>query len=174
MKRQIFIGLVALFVLPSALYATNGSLWVTSFPPGAEIIADGTSTGRFTPMLVTLSTGQHEVTIKALGDGWNPETRTITVNTGLNNLLSVTLLPVLTQGPAGPQGPQGEQGLAGPQGEKGDKGDTGPQGPEGPMGPQGLKGDQGEQGLAGPQGEKGDKGDTGRTRAGRTNGAARW
>lgn len=146
MKRQIFIGLVALVVLPSALYAANGALWVTSFPSGAKIIVDGTSTNIFTPMLVTLSTGQHEITIKALGDGWNPVTRTITVNKGLNNLPSVTLLPVLTQGPAGPQGLQGEQGLAGPQGEKGDKGDTGPQGPEGLMGLQGLQGEQGPAG----------------------------
>jgi len=151
MKNQWIICFVAFLILPSVLYATNGILTVTSFPWGAEVIIDGSSTHQMTPMVTMLPVGTHMVTVTSPDTGWNPETRTLTISGGIN-YLNVTLLPILTVGPQGPQGPQGP---AGPHGPKGDKGDTGNTGPAGP------KGDKGDPGATGPKGDKGDKGDTG-------------
>src|SRR5262249_48388412 len=123
----------------------NGSLKVTSFPSSANVSVDGVNTGKVTPMSVSLPVGDHNIVVAIADPGWNPDTRTVTIITG-NNDLSVTLLPKLTTGPQGPkgdtgaQGPQGPQGNAGPQGPKGDTGDTGPQGPKGDPGPQGAPG----------------------------------
>jgi hypothetical protein len=162
MKNQWIMYLVAFLVLPSSLYATSGILTVTSFPWGAEVIIDGTSTHQMTPMITALPAGTHVVTVTSPDTGWNPETRTLTISGGLN-YLNVTLLPTLTTGPQGPQGPAGPQG---PQGLKGDTGSQGPQGlpgATGATGPIGPKGDKGDTGLTGPAGPKGDKGDTGAT-----------
>lgn len=74
--------------------------------------------------------------------GWNPDTRTVTIVSG-NNDLSVTLLPAVTagaQGPPGPAGPQGPTGPVGPQGQTGPAGQQGPPGSAGPQGPQGVPG----------------------------------
>ena len=111
----------------------SGALKVTSFPSGAQVTIDGVGTGKTTPMSVSLSVGDHLVTVSIPNSGWNPDTRTVTIVSG-NNDLSVTLLPALTAGPQGPQGAQGPQGPQGPQGEKGDTGAQGPQGPPGPAG----------------------------------------
>jgi hypothetical protein len=96
----------------------NGALKVTSFPSGAQVTVDGVTTGKTTPMSISLSIGEHLVTVSIPNSGWNPDTRPVTIVSG-NNDLSVTLLPVLTVGPQGPAGPQGPQGV---QGEKGDPG----------------------------------------------------
>ncbi len=168
MTRSIFrvVSLLGALLLASMAYAQNGSLKVTSFPTGAKVLVDGVDTGKITPMSLSLTIGDHEVTVRIAGGGWNDDTRTVTVVAG-NNDLSVTLLPTLTQGPPGPQGPAGPMGLtgpqgpqgptgpAGPQGPKGDKGDTGATGPQGPPGADGLVGPAGPQGVAGPQGPAG-------------------
>ena len=73
-KVTTILVFAVLFVLPSAAYAANGVLTVTSFPSGAEVVIDGVSKGRFTPEVFHLSTGQHEVTLKSPDDGWMPET----------------------------------------------------------------------------------------------------
>ena len=134
----------------------NGSLKVTSYPSGAKVSIDGVDTGKTTPMSESVSVGTHTVVVMVPNSGWNPDTRTVTVVSG-NNDLSVTLLPTLTVGPPGPQGPAGLQGPAGPSGPVG----VGPAGPQGPIGPQGPQGETGPQGPAGPAGAAGATGATG-------------
>jgi len=148
--RNIKLHTVILAVLMAAMCTSlqaqsTGSLKITSFPSGANVTIDGVSTGKTTPMTTSLPIGDHAVVVSIPNSGWNPDTRTVTIVPG-NNDLSVTLLPLLTVGPQGPPGPKGD---------KGDKGDMGAQGP------QGLKGDTGPTGEPGPPGPKGDKGDTG-------------
>ena len=160
----LFVFTVSLQSLqPTSSFAATGALKVTSFPSGAEVIVDGASTGKVTPMSVSLTEGEHLITVQISNSGWNADTRTVTVVPG-NNDLSVTLLPSLTQGPAGPEGPQGPQGISGPMGPEGPQGAigltgpigaTGPQGPEGPQGIEGPVGATGPMGLQGPQGEPG-------------------
>ena len=138
----------------SSIVAFAGALKVTSFPNGAEVLLDGVSTGKITPMSATVASGDHLVTVRIVGGGWRDDTRTVTIIDG-NNDLSVTLLPILTQGPAGPQGPQGLTGATGPAGTPGAPGlpgATGAQGPAGPQGPQGLTGAAGPAGTPGAQG----------------------
>ena len=115
--------LAVILLCSTGVFAQSGSgaLKVTSFPSGAQVTIDGVYTGKTTPMSISLSVGDHTVTVSIPNSGWNPDTRTVTVVSG-NNDLSVTLLPVLT---VGPQGPQGSPGPQGPQGEKGDPGPPG-------------------------------------------------
>jgi len=122
MKRfsivKLMTGLMFVFTVslqPTSSFAATGALKVTSFPSGAEVIVDGASTGKVTPMSVSLTEGEHLITVQISNSGWNADTRTVTVVPG-NNDLSVTLLPSLTEGPAGPEGPQGPQGIPGPMG----------------------------------------------------------
>lgn len=122
--------------------AMSGALKVTSFPSGAQVLVDGVDTGKVTPMSVSVSEGDHTVTVRIPNSGWSPDTRIVTVVAG-NNDLSVTLLPVLTVGPQGPKGDKGDRGDKGDKGDKGETGDTG------------LKGDKGDKGDAGPQGPAG-------------------
>src|SRR3989338_6024792 len=127
LKSRIAITFQVLFLIlafTALSFAATGALKITSFPSGAEVIVDGVSTGKITPMSISLSEGEHAVTVQIPGTGWSPDNRTVTVVPG-NNDLSVTLLPMLMEGPAGPQG------------------DTGPQGPIGPIGLIGLTGPQG-------------------------------
>ena len=138
----IWFALVAGVV---SVAAQNGALKVTSFPTGAKVLIDGSDSGKTTPMSISLSLGDHTVIVTIPNSGWNPDTRTVTIASG-NNDLSVTLLPILT---TGPQGPKGEKG------DKGDKGDTGTQGV------QGIQGARGEQGPPGPKGDNGDQGNIG-------------
>ncbi len=146
-----------LLVTTIAAAEERGTLQVTSFPSGASVTVDGKSTGKVTPMSVSLASGNHVITVAIADSGWNPDTRTVTITEGKNDL-SVTLLPTIQMGPQGPPGPQGPAGPQGVPGAQGPKGDTGTQGPAGPQGPQGLKGDAGSQGPQGPQGLKGDTG----------------
>lgn len=154
----LFGGILAATTIPAS--AQSGSLKVTSFPSGAVVVVDGASTGKVTPMSISLPVGDHTVTVTIPNSGWNPDTRTVTIASG-NNDLSVTLLPTLTTGPQGPPGPQGLKGDKGDTGEtgaQGPAGETGPVGPAGPKGDKGDKGDQGETGAAGPQGPQGIQG----------------
>ena len=98
MKKPPFL-LAVLLLWSTAVLAqsSNGALKVTSFPSGAQVIVDGVNTGKTTPMSISLSVGEHSVTVSIPNSGWNPDTRTVTVVSG-NNDLSVTLLPVLTVG----------------------------------------------------------------------------
>ena len=131
MRRFVMCLSIVIVLCFSILGQTgNGSLKVTSYPSGANVMIDGTDTGKTTPMSVSLSVGNHTVAVSVPNSGWNPDVRTITIVSG-NNDLSVTLLPALTTGPQGPQGPQGQ---AGPQGPQGAQGPVGPQGPQGPTG----------------------------------------
>jgi hypothetical protein len=150
--------LVAATIAPA--YAQNGALKVNSFPAGAQVMVDGQPTGKVTPMSISLSVGDHTVTVAA-GNGWNADTRIVTITNG-NNELYVTLVPTVT---VGPQGPQGVQGVAGPTGATGEQGPIGATGPQGPTGPQGEKGATGEKGDKGDQGDPGLTGPTGATGA---------
>jgi len=157
MKKMIGFWLVALLLaLATGAYAGTGVLNVTSFPDGAQVLVDGTSTGKVTPMRVSLPEGDHSVTVQIPGSGWNPDTRTVTIVAGASNDLSVTLLPALTTGPMGPAGAQGPAGPAGPPGPKGEVGPPGPKGEAGPPGPHGAEGPSGPQGAQGPTGPAAD------------------
>jgi hypothetical protein len=108
----------------NAVPSAAATLKVSSFPSGAQVIVDGVNTGKVTPMNISLPEGDHVVTVQIPGSGWNPDTRTVTIVAG-NNDLSVTLLPTPSPGPPGPPGPPGATGATGA---------TGPQGPQGPSG----------------------------------------
>jgi hypothetical protein len=143
----------------------HGRLKVTSFPTGAHVSVDGVDTGKVTPMSFSVPVGKHTVVVSIPKSGWNPDTRTVDVAEG-NNDLSVTLLPMVTVGPMGPAGPAGPAGPQGPIGPAGPQGPTGPQGPKGDTGATGSTGAVGATGLTGPQGPagpQGPKGDTGAT-----------
>ena len=140
----LVLCLLAAGVLPAA--AQSGALKITSFPSGAQVSIDGVPTGKLTPMSVSLTTGDHTVTVSLSDAGWRPDTRVVTVVAG-NNDLSVTLLPALTVGPPGPKGDKGDKGDPGEPGPAGPKGDPGEPGPAGPQGPQGEPGPQGPPGV---------------------------
>src|SRR6185436_20020455 len=129
---RVGLSLLVLFAITVAVQAQSGtgSLKVTSYPSGANVSVDGIDTGKVTPMSVSLSIGQHLVAVSVPSAGWNPDTRTVTIVSG-NNDLSVTLLPTLTTEPQGATGPQGVPGMAGPPGPAGA---TGPQGSAGATG----------------------------------------
>src|SRR5262249_3973360 len=136
------------------------SLKVTSFPTGARVVVDGTDTGKVTPMSISLPVGDHDVIVSIPNSGWNPDTRTVTIISG-NNDLSVTLLPTLTSGPQGPKSDTGPQGPAGPKGADGTPGAAGAQGPAGARGADGAPGAAGPQGPTGPKGIDGASGPAG-------------
>src|SRR5262249_44290825 len=141
--------LFAISILTASLYAQNGSLKITSFPSGANVTIDGANTGKTTPANITLSVGNHTVVLSIPNSGWNPDSRTVTIIGGSNDL-SVTLLPISLTGPKGETGPQGP---------KGETGDQGPAGPAGLNGAPGLQGAQGPKGNPGPQGPAGSPGE---------------
>src|SRR5260370_4437016 len=144
----IFAATLCLLGVPAALRAQtgNGTLHVTSFPDGANVLIDGIDTGKVTPMSVSLTAGGHSVIVQLSNStGWSIDKRSVTIANG-DNYHSVTLLPTLTTGPPGPQGPPGPAGkdstvpgppglsIVGPQGAPGgprSKGDTGPNGAQG-------------------------------------------
>jgi len=149
MRAQVLGVLVCILLLAAASDGANGSLKVTSFPSGANVIVDGIDTGKVTPMSVSLSVGEHLVRVEIVGSGWEPAESTVNIVEG-NNDLTVTLLPTLTEGPpgpAGPPGPTGFPGAPGPPGEPGSPGLPGPPGPQGEPGPAG-----GPPGPPGPPG----------------------
>lgn len=171
MKRPVVFTIVLVLFSWQLAYGQTGALKVTSFPSGAEVWIDGANTGKATPMSISLRIGDHRIMIRIPNSGWIPDERIVNVISG-NNDLSVTLLPVLTQGPEGPRGPKGDTGATGPQGPQGPVGPAGPAGPvgpigpDGPQGPKGAAGAQGVQGPAGPAGPAGSAGSAGSTAAG--------
>jgi hypothetical protein len=118
--RASFTTIIALLVLFAGWVtsAAAGTLKVTSFPTGAQVIVDGVNTGKLTPMNISLADGDHVVTVLIPNSGWNADTRTVTIAAG-NNDLSVTLLPMVTAGPPGPKGDKGDKGDRGDQGVPG-------------------------------------------------------
>ncbi len=118
----------------NSLQAQAAELNVTSYPSGAHVSVDGQELWKVTPVHIDLRVGTHTVTVFVPNSGWNPDTRTVDIVQG-NNDLSVTLLPKFTSGPVGAQGPQGPAGPAGPPGPVGATGPIGPQGTPGPAGP---------------------------------------
>ena len=159
----IYALLLAALLYSAVPAAAQNALKVSSFPAGAAVFIDGVSTGKVTPMSASLTLGTHVVMIRVVGSTlWQVETRTITILPG-NNELTVTMVPVLTTGPAGPAGPAGPQGPQGPQGIVGPAGPAGPAGPEGPQGPPGEQGEAGATGPAGPAGPMGPEGPAGTT-----------
>ena len=124
MRTPVTIAIVLLITFVIAVTtAAAGTLKVTSFPSGAQVIVDGVNTGKLTPMNISVADGDHIVTVQIPGSGWNPDTRTVTIVSG-NNDLSVTLLPTPIPGPPGPKGDKGDQGLQGIQGIQGIPGST--------------------------------------------------
>ena len=115
----IRVAFVLVLALAAAAPVAAATLKISSFPSGAQVLVDGQDTGKVTPMNISLAEGDHVITVQIPNSGWNPDTRTVTIVAG-NNDLSITLLPLLTIGPPGPPG------------EKGDKGDQGDPGPPGP------------------------------------------
>ncbi len=78
MKKKILTAMQVLFVVlvwTAFSYAANGTLKVSSFPTGAEVLVDGASTGKVTPMNVSLPEGEHQVTVQIPNSGWAPNTR---------------------------------------------------------------------------------------------------
>ena len=122
LMRLVVVIVAVIGAMPAPAAAQNGVLKVTSFPSGAAVAVDGASTGKITPMSVTLPAGPHTVTVSVSGSGWSPRSQAVTVVPGNSTEISVTLVPAVATGPAGP---------------KGDKGDPGPAGPAGPPGPPG-------------------------------------
>lgn len=174
MVLRVSVALIAALSTLTPALAATGSLKVTSFPSGAEVWVDGVNSGKVTPMSISLPEGDHTVTVQLPNSGWNPDTRTVTIVAG-NNDLSVTLLPVLTAGPPGVPGQPGAPAavrLAAP-GEcptggivvtsgngdlsvpvcNGAQGPPGIQGIQGAQGLQGIQGEPGQQGLQGPAGQ---------------------
>src|SRR6185312_14565841 len=105
-KSRIAVAMLTICAVFAAAQTGNGSLKVTSFPSGANVSVDGADTGKVTPMSLSLAVGDHAVVVSIPDSGWNPDTRTVTIVSG-NNDLSVTLLPTLTVGPQGPKGDTG-------------------------------------------------------------------
>lgn len=159
-KSCIVVAMLTICAVFAAAQTGNGSLKVTSFPSGANVSVDGVDTAKVTPMSLSLTVGDHAVVVSIPDSGWNPDTRTVTIVSG-NNDLSVTLLPILTAGPEGPPGPKGDAGPAGPAGSQGPQGPAGPAGPTGATGATGTTGAAGTMGLAGTQGATGATGPQG-------------
>jgi len=160
LTTRFLAGLIILW--GATAFAANGSLKVTSYPTGAEVFVDGGTTGKFTPMSVSLVEGDHEIVVQVPGGTWEPDIRTVTISPG-NNDLSITLIPTATEGPPGPIGPAGPAGPIGPSGTDGANGADGAPGIglPGLQGVQGPPGSQGQTGASGPQGSTGPKGDPG-------------
>src|SRR3984893_3041792 len=160
------VGAVLFFMLVAGTWNSlraqehGAELRVTSFPSGAQVHVDGVDTRKITPAHMDDRVGTHQVTVVLPNSGWRPDTRTVDIVSGHNDL-SVTLMPTLTAGPQGLQGPAGAPGPVGPIGPQGPAGATGPAGVPGPIGPIGPAGPQGQVGAIGPAGVAGPVGPIG-------------
>src|SRR5947209_1625723 len=90
--KSLIVILLLATTIAAAEEKEKAMLKVTSFPTGASVSVDGHGTGKVTPMSMSLPVGNHSVTVAIAGSGWNPDTRTVGVTEGKNDL-SVTLLP---------------------------------------------------------------------------------
>lgn len=174
MKRSS--GILFLLALVGGRALADGQVHVDSFPAGALVYVDGAATNLVTPADLTLAEGAHDLAADG-GTGWAVADAQLTVLAGSQSV-TLTLLPLLTQGPAGPAGADGAPGAPGaaasvtplapgdascPVGgalvTAGDgtsvpvcNGLAGPPGLPGPRGPVGATGATGPQGPAGPPG----------------------
>ena len=72
-----------------------GTLELKSNPPGLEIVIDGNKTGVRTPGTVTLTAGQHQLTLLSpRPKDFKDRTLTITINAGKPTRLTLDLAPV--------------------------------------------------------------------------------
>ncbi len=96
MRTSIALLMIVLFfALWTNAYA--GSLKITYFPYGAQVIVDGIDTGKSTPMSISLLEGVHTVTVHIPGSGWSIDTSDVTIVSG-DNYLGVTLAPMFASG----------------------------------------------------------------------------
>ncbi len=134
----LFIGML-LASLTSFAHVDKGTLFATSFPLGANITVDGVAPRiPDTPTTVKLAPGLHTVVFAASEPGWVSQTITVSITSDHLTSIDVTLLPVLTTGPAGPAGTPGVPGPPGIQGIMGVPGATGATGSTGIAGPPGA------------------------------------
>ena len=101
--RMALLATAASVLSLDASAAARAALQVSSFPPGGEIWIDGVSSHKTTPAILLVGLGPHQVMVSVPGGGWSSAVRQIVVTQG-TNVLSVTLLPELAQGPMGPPG----------------------------------------------------------------------
>lgn len=120
MKRLLAVLALPVFLLFSFVLTSHAaSLKVTSFPDGAQVWIDGSYTGKVTPMSTTVPDNTAIIVkVQIPNSGWKPQETEFQTTTGINEL-SVTLLPLITEGPAGPSGPKGDTGPQGPAGASG-------------------------------------------------------
>jgi len=159
-ERKLLSGIcAAVFLMFLAgtwgnLRAQEAHLDVTSNPTDAHVSVDGMEMRKLTPLRVDLRLGTHEVKVYIPNSTWSPETRTVNIVRGDNDL-EVTLHSGNGGGGSGPQGPAGPVGARGPAGPPGPAGATGVAGPQGPAGAVGPAGPLGPAGLQDPQGRLG-------------------
>lgn len=73
MRTPVTIAIIFLVTCVSGLTpAAAGTLKVTSFPSGAQVIVDGVNTGKVTPMNISVADGDHIVTVPDPGLGLEP------------------------------------------------------------------------------------------------------
>ena len=117
----------------SNLRAQEAHLDVTSYPSDAHVSVDGMEMRKLTPLRVDLRLGTHEVKVYIPNSTWSPDTRTVNIVRGDNDL-EVTLHSGNGGGGTGPQGSAGPVGPRGPAGPPGPAGATGAAGPGGGAG----------------------------------------
>src|ERR1700688_2597 len=162
LSRAFTVAFVTLFAGTwGYLQAQEAHLDVMSIPSGAHVTVDGMEIRRVTPLRVDdVHLGMHTVKVYIPNSDWNPDTRTVNIVRGDNDL-RVTLQSGTSGGGTGTQGPAGATGPVGPQGSQGPKGDTGAAGPAGATGPTGPQGPAGPVGASGPVGAIGPVGPAG-------------
>src|SRR5690606_7023683 len=85
-----------------------GRIAVTSEPDGAKIFLDGKDTGQVTPAtLSNVPVGTHQIQLELAG--YEPETRSATVQRNATVAISVTLKPLAQQPPGEDPGDPGEE-----------------------------------------------------------------
>ena len=61
-SRGIVVALLSLLI--GSVSAAAATLKVSSFPSGAQVSVDGVNTGKVTPMNISLTEGDHLVTVQ--------------------------------------------------------------------------------------------------------------
>src|SRR4029077_4175064 len=95
----------------SKVRAQDAELEVRSIPSGAHVSVDGIEMRKLTPMHLDLNVGTHEVKVYIPNSMWNPDTRTVNITRGENDL-SVILISGTSGGAPGQRGPAGPPGPA--------------------------------------------------------------
>jgi len=111
MRRSPVLLLVVLALLLAGCFGVSpgvGRIAVTSEPAGAKIFLDGKDTGQVTPAtLSNVSVGTHQIKLELAG--YEPETRSVTVQRNATVAISVTLKPLAQQPPGEDPGDPGEE-----------------------------------------------------------------